>query len=93
MIRKHVNRYVAHLDFELLAEVDTNLTDVEGGEITAAVDCAARFANLFAARFLHEAPVAFDENTDLIATQAETLVEILRAGLKANTAAENDRSA
>jgi hypothetical protein len=82
-IREHVNKYIAHLDLDLLAGVANPPTDVEFSEVESSLKAMREFMNEYGLRFLNEPPVTYDRNAEVITEQAETLVATLRAGLRA----------
>lgn len=84
-IREHVNKYIAHLDLDLLAGVAEPPAAVEILEVEAAFQSIRTFMNEYGIRFVHEPAMAYDEIAEIISEQAESLVATLRAGLDAST--------
>lgn len=80
-IRTHVNRYVAHLDFDLLAGVEPPPPSVAILDVEAGLAELRAFMDEFGARFLNEPPIEYEWRADVIPEQADVLVETLRAGL------------
>lgn len=82
-IRDHVNKYIAHLDFDLLAGVVDPPPAVEILEVEAALEAMREFMDEYGRRFLNQPPMDYDRISDIITAQAETLVATLRAGVEA----------
>jgi len=82
-IKLHVNKYVAHLDFDLLAGVATPPPSVEIDAVEAELAAAREFMDDFGERFLDLAPFPYDETASVMDKQADALVRTLRAGLAA----------
>jgi hypothetical protein len=76
-----VNRYVAHLDFDLLAGVEPPPPSVAILDVEAGLAELRAFMDEFGARFLNEPPIEYEWRADVIPEQADVLVETLRAGL------------
>lgn len=81
-IRMHVNRYVAHLDFDLLAGVDSPPPPVAILDVEDALSELRAFMDEYGRRFLGVEPVEYEWKAEVLAEQAEILVDTLRAGLR-----------
>ncbi|MCA1732500.1 MAG: hypothetical protein LC732_02735, partial [Acidobacteria bacterium] len=80
-IREHVNRYVAHLDFDLLAGTSTPPPDIELEEFDKALANVREFINGIGKSYFQRPPRAHHVEAELIARQAGRMVEALRKGI------------
>ena len=81
-IRTHANKYIAHLDFDLLAGIAAPPESIGILDMEDALRIIREFITETGKRFLDESPLEFEEGAQLMAVQAEDLVETLRKGLK-----------
>jgi hypothetical protein len=77
-IREHVNKYIAHLDFELLAGIALKPNSIPIGEFEDALRLMREFMDNFGHQFFNDAPGDYEVAAELMAEQADTLVAHLR---------------
>lgn len=82
-IKDHVNKYIAHLDLELLAGAVSPPTGVEILDFEDALRMMRDLISKMRDRFAPQSHLLdFEGGADLMVSQAESLVETLRKGLK-----------
>jgi hypothetical protein len=82
-IRAHVNKYIAHLDLELLAGRVDPPDSLAILEVEDALRTAREFMDLFMQRFLGEGPFDYEGKAAIIPDQLERMITLLRTGLEA----------
>ncbi|MGA8807074.1 MAG: hypothetical protein WB973_04290 [Thermoanaerobaculia bacterium] len=80
-IRDHGNKYIAHLDLDLLAGVAAPPTSIEIEEFENALSHMRTFANGMASKFFGGLERDFAEEAELMTRQADILVGTLKNGL------------
>jgi len=80
-IRDHANKYIAHLDFDLLAGVTPAPTSIEIAEFEEALRHMREFANGLATKFFGGRERNFSDEAELITKQADLFVDTLKKGL------------
>jgi hypothetical protein len=90
-IREHVNKYIAHLDFDLLAGISTKPSDIPIGEFEDALRLMREFMNRFGRQFFNDVPTEYDTLAELMADQADNLVANLRKTKNSATLPSNVR--
>jgi hypothetical protein len=81
-IRDHVNKYIAHLDLELLAGRVDPPGPIAILEVEDALGATRQFMDTFAERFLGEDPFDYEGKAAEIPAQIDRMIYLLKSGLE-----------
>jgi hypothetical protein len=81
LIRTHANKYASHLDLDLLSGHTDAPEAVAIEQMEQALTAIDSYMNELGRRFFRSAPVPYRERAEIITSQAERLVHLLRLGL------------
>jgi hypothetical protein len=84
VLREHGNKYIAHLDFDLLAGTTSAPEGIKIEDFDGALNHIREFMNLMSQRFFGGREVDFGEFVNLMSKQGDVLIETLRKGLDTN---------